>query len=211
VIGGFGEVEFAFGRFRQLFDQDFTCNPAMPINTQCPQGPDGTQFFSCIGNRCSICFNSCINEGYDECGAGFTCGSCGAQTNSCLLSQVDESCEGDASKIPGAVGPVDCANPAGDSTCIGYVGGYRNGNGNTCVNGNAEILVSFPATPFDDNYQSIRSYINNTETSTTDRELRAVGPTPLAGSLQSVRTYLAAGLDGSARRCSRISPIRRSA
>ncbi|MBI4508230.1 MAG: SUMF1/EgtB/PvdO family nonheme iron enzyme [Deltaproteobacteria bacterium] len=194
VLAAFGEVELAMARFKQITggnscNSDANCTAPL----RCLATPSGAK-------TCQNCFSSCDSDtSYDECSATFTCStsSCGPGGPSpiCALKKVDQTCEGDLSLVASGV-TVDCfaPNPDTDSQCINYVGAYRVGSSNTCVNAGGEVLVGFPSTALDDNYDALVSWIDNHERSSTDRELRAVGPTPIAASLSDMKTYLTTGV-----------------
>jgi MYXO-CTERM domain-containing protein len=192
VVRAFGEVEFALARFKQLYSQNKACSTYF----DCPRGPGNTYLFDCVGGRCKVCIGNCdAPTNYDECTSTFSCDSGSmscpvADRDSCLLWAVDQTCQGDLSPINGA--SIACASPSNDDTCINYIGAYRTASsGASCENSGGEVLVDFPATSLDDNYTQIESWINHQETNTTtDLELRGIGPTPLGDSLTDMRTFL---------------------
>ncbi|MBI4509974.1 MAG: SUMF1/EgtB/PvdO family nonheme iron enzyme [Deltaproteobacteria bacterium] len=187
VVGAFGEIEFALARFKQV-----TGGGSCSTYLDCPRGPDGSYLFDCLGptgaKRCVSCISSCDSDtNYDECTASFSCGSCD-YSSYCSAKRIDRTCEGDASPIASAT--VDCYAPSSDNECINYVGAYRTSDALTCVNAGGEVLVSFPASSNDDNFSQLSAWIDNHELGGTDKELRAIGPTPLGASLSDMKAFL---------------------
>jgi hypothetical protein len=199
VFSSFGEVEFALERFHQIAGGQ-TCTTA----ANCPKGPgmsgpDTITIFQCVGGRCVVdpsqtdpapnFTGDCYPINYNECEASWTCSQCPAGTdrNTCNAYKSDATCQGDTA--PFGSGTVSCANAAGDVTGTSARGAYGvNGDPTACYLADGEVLVGFPASPLADNYTQLMDWIDH---DTTDgSELRAQGATPLAGSLQSAKTYL---------------------
>jgi MYXO-CTERM domain-containing protein len=105
----------------------------------------------------------------------------------CNAEMVDNVCDG-ASPSPLTGGTVDCPSFLTDDTTLTFAGGF--GAGATCNPDGAQVLVDFPATTLDDNYDDILEWIDHVQPTSTGKEVRATGKTPLGESIADMRTHL---------------------
>jgi hypothetical protein len=198
VLGSFGEVELALARFSQT-QGGGTCSGV----GACPLTPGGENPWTCASGRCQLSGSflgsaegRCNVFGWSECKNSpptdpFDCDSCSTASLErlwCVGYDHDRVCSGGTSPLDGSA--VTCLS-APDNRFLTYAGGYDYGAG--CDPMGADVLVSFPATGYDDNYAAILSWIDHVQPTFTGAELRATGATPIAAALRDVRSYLTVG------------------
>ncbi|MBI5479932.1 MAG: DUF11 domain-containing protein [Deltaproteobacteria bacterium] len=233
VVSAYGEVEFGLERFRQS-EGGQPCgqacgsgHPECPAHTYCGAAgvcaPDTANGWSCIttpqdGDRTMHCPSACRRWNYVACTSSFTCGGvdCGGDGDrtQCAAAHMDQTCDGDPSPLD-AARTIRCPVPDDSQhtfpSCI-YYNGYdwdsSAGRMVSCTGG--ELLVGFP-TATADNVDRILSFVDHHERgffSGADKELRAHGDTPLAGSLVTARDYLVQSvLPGDAQRTCRSTSV----
>ena len=214
-IGGGQSVCQCAGGTGLTCGADFRCN-------NCPTGPDGANFFSCLADprrplnagtkQCLVCpvdwttappvddltngfQDKCFGTTHVGCDSAFQCSQC---DNAISVARADcNQYEVDQTctgdpALLGGSGTITCSTAPTVDMCTKYSGVYTNAG--ACVNGTGEFLVDFPAPTDPTYYTRLFSWINNTEAD--GNELRASGATPLAGALTTARTQLQTDLGG---------------
>ncbi|MCE9576021.1 MAG: hypothetical protein K8W52_22910 [Deltaproteobacteria bacterium] len=211
VIATFGEVEFALWRYAQT-DGGQAC----ATNATCPKTPGGLTIMSCdsIGGTTRCNLNATM---LDSTGAT-TAGQCdpytwngASNTWDCSLCDFNNTferavCEAYAlNRVrTGGISPLDgtstvnCALPSSDHKFIKSAGAFINNN--ACDPNGGQRLVDFPATGYDDNYDTMMQWIDGTQTNfATDVEIKPQGGTPIAASLRDMKTTILANLAADAK------------
>jgi hypothetical protein len=205
VVATFGEVEFALWRYAQT-DGGQTCTTA----ADCPKSPAGQTVMSCNNiagtNRCSLnasildtnaaTVGQCDPFTWNGADNTFTCGSCadGGGSGERLLCEgydMGQIRTGGVSPLNGAA--VNCALPITDHRYIKSVGAsFFN---NACDPNGGQRLVDFPPTGYDDNYDTMMTWIDGTQSNfATDVEIKPQGGTPIAASLRDMKTTILANM-----------------
>lgn len=193
VVATFGEVEFALWRYSQIEG-----GQACAGDASCPDTPGGSSILTCenIGGNslCALDANSlgsatgqCSPFTWNGSDGSFSCAQCtdaggSAERLTCEAYQMDRVRTGGTSLLSGT---VNCALPSTNHQFMMNHGG--------CDPTGGERLVDFPATGFQDNYQSIFAWIDHAQPSlSSDVEINAQGGTPIAASLRDMRTSVLA-------------------